>query len=53
MAPDLMTSDGIHLSQRDKRVFAHKLAGLFGRSLNETWGGEDNIRLACGLIYQG
>ena len=30
----LLASDGIHLSQRGKRVFAHKLAGLIDRALN-------------------
>jgi len=34
MAPGLLVSDGIHLSQRGKRVFAHKLAGLIDRALN-------------------
>ena len=28
MAPGLLVSDGIHLSQRGKRIFAHKLARL-------------------------
>jgi len=33
-APDLMASDGIHLSQSGKRTFAQELAGLIGRTLN-------------------
>jgi len=33
-APGLRVSDGIHLSLRGKRVFAHKLAGLIDRALN-------------------
>ncbi|GAB0208697.1 hypothetical protein GRJ2_003335400 [Grus japonensis] len=33
-APGLMTSDGIHLSQRGKRIFAQELAGLIDRALN-------------------
>jgi len=34
-APGLLTLDGIHLSQRGKRIFAQELAGLIGRVLNE------------------
>jgi len=33
-APGLLASDEIHLPQRRKRVFAHKLAGLIDRALN-------------------
>ncbi|KAK4816534.1 hypothetical protein QYF61_017735 [Mycteria americana] len=33
-APGLLVSDGIHLYQRGKRVFAHELAGLIDRALN-------------------
>jgi len=33
-APGLLAPDGIHLSQREKRVFAHKLAGSTDRALN-------------------
>ena len=33
-APGLLALDGIHLSQRGKRVFAHELAGLIDRALN-------------------
>ena len=33
-APGLLASDGNHLSQREKRVFAHKLVGLIDRALN-------------------
>jgi len=36
MAPGLLASDGIHLSQRGKRVFAYKLAGLVDKALNQT-----------------
>jgi len=35
-APGLLVSDGIHLSQRGKKVFDHKLAGLVDRALNWT-----------------
>ncbi|KAK4830595.1 hypothetical protein QYF61_012021 [Mycteria americana] len=41
MAPGLLASDGIHLSQRGKRVFAHELS--FKLDLK---GKGDNIRLA-------
>jgi len=34
MAPGLLVTDGIHLSQSRKSVFAHKLVGLIGRALN-------------------
>ncbi|GAB0208393.1 hypothetical protein GRJ2_003305000 [Grus japonensis] len=34
MAPGLMNPDGIHLSQRGKRIFAQELAGLIDRALN-------------------
>ncbi|GAB0179972.1 hypothetical protein GRJ2_000462500 [Grus japonensis] len=34
MAPGLMNPDGIHLSQRGKRIFAQELAGLINRALN-------------------
>jgi len=34
MAPDLLASDGIHLSRSRKMVFAHKLAGLIDKALN-------------------
>jgi len=34
MAPGLLASDRIHLSQRGKRVLAQELAGLIGRVLN-------------------
>jgi len=30
----LLAPDGIHLSQRGKRVFAQELAGLIDRALN-------------------
>ncbi|KAK4829284.1 hypothetical protein QYF61_002676 [Mycteria americana] len=33
-APGLLASDGIHLSQRGKRIFAQELAGLIDRALN-------------------
>ena len=33
-APGLLASNGRHLSQRGKRVFAHELAGLIDRALN-------------------
>ena len=33
-APGLLASDGIHLSPRGKRVFAHDLAGLIDGALN-------------------
>ncbi|GAB0203701.1 cAMP-dependent protein kinase inhibitor alpha [Grus japonensis] len=33
-APGLMNPDGIHLSQRGKRIFAQELAGLINRALN-------------------
>jgi len=42
----LLASEGIHLSQRAKRVFAHELVGLNGRAL-DLKGEGDNIRLAC------
>ncbi|GAB0204069.1 mitochondrial enolase superfamily member 1 [Grus japonensis] len=45
MAPGLMNSDGIHLSQRGKRVFAQELVGFiesFKLALKEE---ADNIRL--------
>ena len=35
MAPGLLASDGIHLSQKGKRVFAQELAGLIDRALNQ------------------
>jgi len=34
MAAGLLASDGIHLSQRGKRVFVDKLAGLTDGALN-------------------
>jgi len=34
MATGLLASDGIHLSQRGKQVFAQELAGLTDRALN-------------------
>jgi len=34
MAPGLLASARIHLSQREKRVFAQELAGLIDRALN-------------------
>ena len=33
-APGLLVSDGIQLSERGKRVFAHELVGLIDRALN-------------------
>ncbi|GAB0209002.1 hypothetical protein GRJ2_003365900 [Grus japonensis] len=33
-APGLMNPDGIHLSQRGKRIFAQELGGLIDRALN-------------------
>jgi len=33
-APGLLASDRVHLCQRGKRVFAHKLVGLIDRALN-------------------
>ncbi|GAB0204581.1 hypothetical protein GRJ2_002923700 [Grus japonensis] len=33
-APGLMNPDGIHLSQRGKRIFAQELVGLIDRALN-------------------
>ncbi|KAK4813943.1 hypothetical protein QYF61_003013 [Mycteria americana] len=33
-APGLLASDGIHLSQRGKRIFAQELAALINRALN-------------------
>jgi len=36
VAPGLMVSGAIHLSQSEKRVFAHKLVGLVDRALNWT-----------------
>jgi len=33
-APGLLASDGLHLSQRGKRVFTQELAGLIDRALN-------------------
>ncbi|GAB0192604.1 hypothetical protein GRJ2_001725700 [Grus japonensis] len=33
-APGLMNPDGIHLSQKGKRIFAQELAGLIDRALN-------------------
>jgi len=32
--PGLLASEGIHLSQREKSIFAYKLARLIGRALN-------------------
>lgn len=34
--PGLLTADGMHLSQRGKRVFAQELEGLTDRTLNWT-----------------
>nr|XP_010304339.1 PREDICTED: suppression of tumorigenicity 5 protein-like [Balearica regulorum gibbericeps] len=34
MAPGLMSADGIHLSQRGKRIFVQELAGLIDGALN-------------------
>jgi len=34
IAPGLLVTDGIHLSQSRKSVFAHKLVGLIGKALN-------------------
>jgi len=34
IAPGLLASDGIHLYQRGRRVFAHELVGLVDRALN-------------------
>jgi len=51
-APGLRVSDGIHLSLRGKRVFAHKLAGLIDRALNWTRRTEgDNTRLANDQLW--
>jgi len=33
-APGLLASDGVHLSQRGKRVFAQELGEFIGRALN-------------------
>ena len=32
--PGLLATDGVHLSQRGKRIFAQELAGLIERALN-------------------
>ena len=34
MAPGLLATDGVHLSQRGKRIFAQELAGLVEGALN-------------------
>jgi len=34
MAPGLLATDGVQLSQRGKRILAHELAGLIERALN-------------------
>jgi len=34
MAPGLLTSDGVQLSPRGKRILAHELAGFIERALN-------------------
>jgi len=36
MASGWLVSDGIHISQRRQKVFAHKLTGFFDRSLSYT-----------------
>jgi len=34
MAPGLLETDGVHLSQKGKRILAQELAGLIDRTLN-------------------
>jgi len=34
IAPSLLATDGVQLSQREKRVLAHELVGLTERALN-------------------
>jgi len=34
MTMDLLATNGVQLSQREKRILAHKLAGLIERALN-------------------
>jgi len=34
MAPGLLATDGVHLSQRGKRILTHELEGLIERALN-------------------
>jgi len=34
MAPGLLVTDGVQLSQRGKRILVHELAGLIKRALN-------------------
>jgi len=33
-APGLLATDGVQLSQREKRILAHEMAGLVERALN-------------------
>jgi len=57
MAPVLLVSDGIHLSQRVKRVFAHNLVAFIDRAFNQTQRGRGIILglpvISCGLTGQG
>ena len=39
VAPGLLASDGIHLSEKGKRTFAHEQAGLIDRALTGLEGG--------------
>jgi len=32
--PDLLATDGVHLSQKGKRILAQEIAGLIDRALN-------------------
>jgi len=34
MAPGLLATDGLHLSQKGKRILVQELAGLINRALN-------------------
>jgi len=36
-APGLLATDGVHLSQRGKRILGHELAGLIERALKGEW----------------
>jgi len=41
MMSGLLATDGAHLSQRGKRIFAQVLAGLTETAVNEIWRGKD------------
>jgi len=34
MTPGLLATDGVHLSQRGQRIFAHELAGFIQGAIN-------------------